>query len=447
VPKDTKDEDKSAIERDLEEALRGEEPREDSQSDKGAEFEKELDSEIKGEEPQGGTEPNPFAVRFYELSGKPFKTETELDNAVNGILNEMERDYFFRGLLKTKKAGKQLLMRGLEVVKGATAYQAAKDITQLTRGNLKGTLSTLAKSALKVVREGAAVSPVLSDLGFEPRAGTERSREAWQTFASLCEESFDYLALNLNEDADDPIEAGRLAFKAFGAALKKVKSERKSAPVQTTRRVGEEAIQRKVDGRKIVIVLGLVSIILAASLVTAVAFYLPAANTINSLRAEMAAKDDNMTALVQENLGLQNALNQISAQLSGKDSQITDLNNTLQGYIVALQGYQNIVFLNASGFLANNQGLTINPNANLTLWNDVLEYAGYVTVQVQSSSNTTYAQVLYSTVSGVNFDQTVVLGTAGATAFPVLPGQVEIRIGDTEPVDSVTATVTAVYHY
>jgi hypothetical protein len=161
----------------------------------------------------------------------------------------------------------------------------------------------------------------------------------------------------------------------------------------------------------------------------------------------MAVKDDNMTALVQENLGLQNALNQISAQLSGKDSQITDLNNTLQGYIVALQGYQNIVFLNASGFLANNQGLTLNPNANLTLWNDVLEYAGYVTVQVQSSSNTTYAQVLYSTVSGVNFDQTVVLGTAGATAFPVLPGQVEIRIGDTEPVDSVTATVTAVYHY
>jgi hypothetical protein len=298
----------------------------------------------------------------------------------------------------------------------------------------------LAKAALKGVQEGAAVPPVLGAIGFEPSLGAEKNRQAWRNFAILCEESFDYLAVNLNENADDPMEASRLAFKAFGAALKKVESERKSATTQREKGVPVETSQRKVVGRTVPIVLGLVCIILSASLITVLALYLPAANTINSLNAEITGLQGNITSLTQQISVLQSTYSQINTQLTDKDAQIADLNQ-------AIQTYQSLLFLNETGVLAGNQVFQVGPNTNVTIWSDLVEYAGYVTVDVQSSSNTTYAQVVYTTLYGVNYDEAVVVGISGATAFPVLPGTIEVRIGNTESVDSVNGTVTAIYHY
>jgi hypothetical protein len=270
--------------------------------------------------------------------------------------------------------------------------------------------------------------------------GAEKNRQAWRNFAILCEESFDYLAVNLNENADDPMEASRLAFKAFGAALKKVESERKSATTQREKGVREEPSQRKVIGRTVPIILGLVCIILSASLITVLALYLPAANTINSLNAEITGLQGNITSLTQQISVLQSTYSQINTQLTDKDAQIADLNQ-------AIQTYQSLLFLNETGVLAGNQVFQVGPNTNVTIWSDLVEYAGYVTVDVQSSSNTTYAQVVYTTLYGVNYDEAVVVGISGATAFPVLPGTIEVRIGNTESVDSVNGTVTAIYHY
>jgi len=39
------------------------------------------------------------------------------------------------------------------------------------------------------------------------------------------------------------------------------------------------------------------------------------------------------------------------------------------------------------------------------------------------------------------------VGTSGTAVFPVLPATIEIRVGNTEAVDNVTATVTATYYY
>jgi len=72
-----------------------------------SDIEREFEEEVKEKEFPEEKELDPFAENFYKLSGRTFETETELDNAVNGILNEIERDYFFKGLFKkTKKAGK-----------------------------------------------------------------------------------------------------------------------------------------------------------------------------------------------------------------------------------------------------------------------------------------------------------------------------------------------------
>jgi hypothetical protein len=82
------------------------------------------------------------------------------------------------------------------------------------------------------------------------------------------------------------------------------------------------------------------------------------------------------------------------------------------------------------------------------LFSDLLEYVGVLIVDVQLTSNTTYAQVIYNSY-GVNYNKNVTAGTSGTAYFPVLPGGVEIRIGNTEPTgsDPVNSTVSVVYYY
>ena len=437
MSKGTSDKD---LEREFEKEAKEEGLPEESRLPEEKELEREYDEEMKGEELPEEMELDPFAKRFHELSGRTFKTETELDNAVNEILNEMEREYFFKGLLeKTKKAGKLLLKKGLRTFKGVSAFQAAKGITQLARGNLKGTLGTLAKAGLKGVRAEAVILPVLGSLGFE--AG-EQNREAWQSFADVCRESFDYLATNLNENADDPIEASRLASEAFSAALKKVKSERKTAPVQRMTRMAAAPTQKKVVSRTMVIALGLTCIVLAAGLVGSIAVYMPQIadrdSTISSLNSTISFL--NRQVQVYQNTIAQMMLNQSSSGTSANASQeIAYLNSQISAL-------NSILYLNESGLLVNNQSINQAAGANTTVYNNVPYFAGYVSIDVQSNSTTTYVEVIYS-FYGVNYDNIITVGTSGTAAFPVLPGSVEIRVGNTEAVDSVTATVTATYYY
>jgi hypothetical protein len=453
MSKSTKGNDKSDIEKEFEEDLKEEEER---LSPEEGELEGEFEEELEGEEWPKKRAIDPFAEKFYELSSRTFKTKTELDAAVNGILNEIERGYFFKGLLKkTGKSGKALLKKGLETFRSVSAFQAAEGITQLVRGNLKGTLSTLAKSGLKV-RAGAAALPVLGTLGFEPG---ETNRDAWQNFVNVCKESFDYLAMNLDKNADDPLEANKLASEAFGDALKRVKSELKRASEQrakrmTGRRVIEKMGRRKAISTWPVIALGIACIVLAAGLVATVFVVYPP--MINDLESQIAEKDntissfnDTISTLTSQNVGLTtlaanyaSALNQSNSDMAALDSQISDLNSQISDLV-------NYLNLNASGTMVPGEAITQDPNANTTIWsssNDIIPYAGYVSVNVQSSSNTTYVRMLYSSY-GVNFDDTVVVGTSGTATFPVLPGPIEIRVGNTDSVNSVDATVTATYYY
>ena len=47
------------------------------------------------------------------------------------------------------------------------------------------------------------------------------NREAYDRFAAVAREAYETLAQNLNENADQPLEASRLATNAFQKALKK----------------------------------------------------------------------------------------------------------------------------------------------------------------------------------------------------------------------------------
>ncbi len=210
-----------------------------------------------------------------------------------------------------------------------------------------------------------------------------------------------------------------------------------------------ETTQKKVVSRNVVLVLGLICIILSAGLVAVFALYLPSANSAGRLESDIKAKDNliasqnatissqsaTISSLSRQVLALQN-----SSQSSIKDEQIAQLN----AYISDLL---NVLYLNASTTLLQNQLVQLNASDSISIWSDSLTYAGFITVEVQSGSNTTFAQVVYSSF-GVNYNETIVVGTNGAASFPVLPATiVDLRLGNSETSGAFNSTVTATYHF
>ncbi len=119
--------------------------------------------------------------------------------------------------------------------------------------------------------------------------------------------------------------------------------------------------------------------------------------------------------------------NSISSQLSGANSVIALSNST--------------VWMNSK---------VVPQQANTYVSNYFsASYAGYVVVTVQSTTNTQYVEVVYSS-HGCNYDNKITVGASGTAVFPILPSSVDIRIGN--PNNSLigqapTATVTATYYF
>ena len=200
-----------------------------------------------------------------------------------------------------------------------------------------------------------------------------------------------------------------------------------------------ESHKGKVVGRTVAIVLGLTCAVLVAGLVAVTAVYMPTASTINDLKVENARLKGNMTALTNQISTLQNTLNSIRRDSASKENQIAALqtsNNDLT----------NIVNMNASTIITQGEVVQVQAGTNVTVFNDFINYAGYFSVRVTSLSNTTFAQVLY-TSSGVEFDKVTAVGEDGIANFPVLPGSIEVRVGDTEAANAVDATVSILYVY
>jgi hypothetical protein len=162
--------------------------------------------------------------------------------------------------------------------------------------------------------------------------------------------------------------------------------------------------------------------------------------TINSLKAQIANKDTTIASLNSLITSLQTSLNnQNSNNATDNTAEINQLNSQVAYYV-------SVSHLNESDPMISSQSFTQDPSANTVIWQDAVNYAGYIAVTVQASSNTTYIQTDYI-YSGVNYNQTITVGTSGTAYFPVLPGMLDINLGSTEPTNSNTGTVSAIYYY
>jgi hypothetical protein len=233
--------DMSDLEREFELDMESEPPDEEAfETGLDEEFEADLDEQEYGEEegPEDleqeleimaeelGTDEDPremeFAERFYELGQRQFESEFEVERELAEVLDDMEREYFLGGLVKKLKKSK--LVRGL-VRKGLNFAQrrlpALKAVTQLARGNLKGALLPLAKTALgTVVPGGPTALSVLQGLGFETAEDAAQNRLGWQNYTRMAREAYEHLADNVTMRVDQPREASQLAANAFQQALR-----------------------------------------------------------------------------------------------------------------------------------------------------------------------------------------------------------------------------------
>jgi glutathionyl-hydroquinone reductase len=192
----------------------------------------------------------------------------------------------------------------------------------------------------------------------------------------------------------------------------------------------------------IIFALATICVILAASIVTILLVYQP-----TTLQAQMKEKDDTISSLQQQINNLQYQLSTTpnssayTQQIAYLQQQLSDLNDTLASTNEYMAYLGNITQLRVSQYLAYQQAVSPGTDA----FNNLVYYAGYIVVQATSSSNTTYVQMLYSS-NGVDFNQTVTLGTEGTAVFPVLPGTVEIGFANTDQT-SEAVTVTIIYYY
>jgi Tfp pilus assembly protein PilN len=230
------------------------------------------------------------------------------------------------------------------------------------------------------------------------------------------------------------------------------------APAQTSRvptptKTTEKKSKRRSISRNAVIALVLVLVLLAA-LVSVIAIYVP---MVGSLESQIAEQNNTIDSLNNQNLAIQSALSQITTESQTKDDRIAELtdqvntiaDNLTDYYTAYLAEANDVINLGKSENWLSNYAVTQDANSSTTVWGNAVNYAGYVTVAVRSTSNSTYAAVGYSYNDVVNYNSTVTLGTSGGAAFPVLPGPIFIAIGNTDVPGgaSVNANVTVNYIY
>lgn len=182
---------------------------------------------------------------------------------------------------------------------------------------------------------------------------------------------------------------------------------------------------------------------------------------------------DNITYYNSQIANLQNQKNQLQTWLSGNitsyetqistlNARITQLQTLLNGNITAYNSYvadhhhtdedytnfYNISNLADSTVWINDQTIG-QPAGASTSWTESVNYAGYVSVLVQTSSVAgTHVRIIYSAY-GVSFDQEIIVSVGGTAVFPILPSNVTVEVGNGNNIleGGATETVTITYYY
>ncbi len=201
-----------------------------------------------------------------------------------------------------------------------------------------------------------------------------------------------------------------------------------------------------------VIVLAVVSIVLLASTVGALALYLPAQSEIDQKDATIASLQSQLAA-AQEDIDSSDSkiatyLSQItSLQSSNEDLQDEwdAMNATMYEYIDQYNDASNIIDLSVYATLYDDDDdFDLEANETEVLYDSgSLSYAGYIAVKTNSDADSTYINVTYE-FGDYTFSYNQTCTDDDIVIFAILPGEVTVTIG----VLNEAATVDPeVYYY
>lgn len=201
----------------------------------------------------------------------------------------------------------------------------------------------------------------------------------------------------------------------------------------------------KINWKRRVMALVLVGIVLSAALVSVLAIYLPMVGDLNS---QLADKDAEIEAFTNQLLSLNMQISSLQTDLDQSNATIQNLQQGIQSLNAQIQYTQNLLLLNASTSLFTGLPVSQNASTDTIAFLDSVIYAGYIVVSGESTSATTYVQLRFASF-GVDYDQNVTLAESGTARFPVLPGEIELRVGNTDTYsgDFINATISASYYY
>ena len=121
-------------------------------------------------------------------------------------------------------------------------------MTQLARGNLRGALGSLAKTAISIHPAGAAALQGLQALGFQGEADEPENREAWQRFAEFAQDAYEELAKRTTMEIDNPVVAADAAHAALKAAMAQTYGSRAASGSAASRINGQSRVRKVTIG-------------------------------------------------------------------------------------------------------------------------------------------------------------------------------------------------------
>jgi hypothetical protein len=160
---------------------------------------------------------------------------------------------------------------------------------------------------------------------------------------------------------------------------------------------------------------------------------------ISSFENETTTKDLEISLLNSQISNLQNQISDLNAQITAKDSQISDLQNQVNDLNGTVNLKKYTLWINE----------TVNQSAGSEkVWEFSPSYAGYIVVEVESSSSNT-SVLVRSESYGAFLTVDSQVGLRGRFVFPVLPcsfgEDVIIKVYNDE--DDVTLSILVIYYY
>lgn len=175
-----------------------------------------------------------YAERLYELGQREFENEYELQQELDGILDDMHREFLFGrlgGLLKkgvqfvkSNPVLKGLVEKGIGLAAnavapgiGGLAFQGLKTaLGPLSEGLKQRGKSLLAKGVQSLNgRASGIASGFMNRMGISPANSIKDNMSGLQNLVGAVRRSFEFAADNLHNEIDDPMAAERLATQAF----------------------------------------------------------------------------------------------------------------------------------------------------------------------------------------------------------------------------------------